>query len=220
MNTHAPLIGITVVALWATVACPQLRDDDFEPRLGDLGGGGATAGAGVAGGDGDGGPGSAGMGAAGGGGSSMPPLADSGTEPGPTVCRSDEVTAQDGACYFVDSAALTWAEARRSCQARGNGWDLVTIGNTTQNDLVASSTGFEAWIGATDAVDEGRWLWVNEDAPFFEVDVAPTTGFSNWSDGEPNNYDGSDCLRILTTGQWADWPCDSTRGFVCGHRAP
>jgi hypothetical protein len=220
MDAHAPLVGIMVAALWATVACPQLRDDDFKPRLGDLGGGGTSAGAGVAGGDG--GPGSAGTGAVGGAGPSTPPPADSGTEPEPTVvdCGSDEVTAQDGACYFIDSAALTWAEARTSCQARGSGWDLVTIGSTTQNDLVASSTGFEAWLGATDAVDEGRWLWVDEDAPFFEVDVASTTGFANWSDGEPNDYDGSDCLRILTTGEWADWPCDSTRGFVCSHRAP
>ena len=41
----------------------------------------------------------------------------------------------------------------------------------------------------------------------------------NWTAGEPNDFDGSDCLRILTTGEWADWPCDSLLGQIC-RRAP
>jgi hypothetical protein len=128
--------------------------------------------------------------------------------------------APSGACYFVESAVSTWAEARTSCQARGDGWDLVTIGDAAQNEFVLSVAGFEAWIGATDGADEGTWLWVNEEASFFEVGAATSAGFANWSDGEPNDYDDSDCLRILTTGEWADWPCESPLGHVCGFRAP
>jgi hypothetical protein len=142
---------------------------------------------------------------------------DGGAEP--TVgCGADAVLAPNGVCYFIDSTTRTWADARSSCQARGTSWDLVTIYDTARNDFVLSVTSFEAWIGATDAVDEGTWSWVDSDTPFFEVG-GTNTGFANWTAGEPNDFDGSDCLRILTTGQWADWPCDSLLGSVC-RRAP
>ena len=232
MRAYAAAIGIPVVALCATVGCPQLKDDDFKPR-GGVGDGGTTrARAGTTGGDGVGGSdggssacnaGSGGCRAgAGAGGASGSPQVDSGTvpEPTPAVCGLDEVTAPNGVCYFIDSSASTWAEARARCQARGTTWDLVTINDATRNDFVLSITGFEAWIGATDVGDEGAWLWVDEDVAFFEVNAATNARFANWSDGEPNDYEDSDCLRMLTTGQWADWPCDSLLGNVCRSRPP
>ena len=230
--------AIAIAALCATVGCPQLRDDDFELGLDGVAGAGGTGGvAGAAGADGlgagngggsgcvasgdcgaDAGPGGAGAGAGGSAGSTQ---GGGGTlsEPPLVGCRPEEAVAPNGVCYFVDSTARTWADARASCQARGSGWDLVTIGDTARNDLVQVMTGFEAWIGATDVVDEGAWVWVDAETPFFDVDAATIGGFANWTAGEPNDYDDSDCLRMLTTGQWADWPCDSLLGHVC-RRAP
>lgn len=238
MNGYARSRALTIVALCATVACPQLREDDFEPRLDGVGGDGAMSGSGgTAGDDGLGagngggggcdvaaagcgvaGSGGAGAGAGTGGTAGAPAQPDGGTQP--TIgCSPDEAVAPNGVCYFVDSTTRTWAEARASCQARGAGWDLVTIYDTARNDFVLSVTGFEAWIGATDAGDEGTWVWVDAETPFFELDAATNVGFANWTAGEPNDFDGSDCLRILTTGEWADWPCDSLLGQIC-RRAP
>jgi len=242
MKVYASSIGIAVAGVCVGVGCPQLRKDDFGTRLGDVGAGGTASGiAGAAGGDGQGGSGGgsntcdarsggcgvdAGPGGAGAGGAGEDAgtfgaaQADSGTEPEAVACALDEETGPNGECYFVDGADGTWSEARTSCQSRGIGWDLVSISDAAENDFVLSITGYEAWIGATDGVAEGTWSWVGEGAPFFEVDATESAGFAYWSDGEPNDFDGSDCLRILTTGLWADWPCDSLLGHVCERRTP
>ena len=241
MNLSVSSIGITVTALCAGLGCPQLKNDDFLPLVTSGGGAGGTASGigGTSGTGGDGGNGGDGdscgaglggcgidtggsAGTAGSGGASNPSEADSGAGPDSSApaCGPDEVTGPSGECYFVVSATSTWSAARTSCQARGSGWDLVAIGDGAQNDFVLSITGFEAWVGATD-VTEGEWYWVNDGAPFFEVGAATASGrFTNWTADEPNDYDDSDCLRILTTGEWADFPCDSPLGHVCGRPTP
>jgi hypothetical protein len=230
MMAFARSSAITTVVLCATVGCPQLKEDDFEPLLG--GDAGATSGsAGAAGLGGNGGGAAcnaaggcdadAGLaGASGAGGSAGASTAGAGGSQATVGCGPEEVIAPNGVCYFIDPTTRTWADARASCQARGSGWDLVTIYDTARNDFVLSITGFEAWIGATDAADEGAWVWVDADASFFEVAAATNAGFANWTAGEPNDFDGSDCLRILTTGLWADWPCDSLLGQVCRRTPP
>jgi hypothetical protein len=226
MKLDAASIALAVAALCVEVGCPQLKDDDFRTRSVNVGGGGTTGGSagglisgGSGGATGSCGAGSGGCAGSGGSAGASPADAiDGGTE---SRCGPDEVRGPNGACYFADSAERSWSEARATCEARGVGWDLVAIGDAEENALVLSTTGYEAWIGATDLVREGSWLWVDEADPFFEVDAdADSARFTNWSGGEPNDYDDSDCLRILTTGLWADLPCDSPRGHVCRRRVP
>jgi lectin-like protein len=237
MKVHPASIAVTVTGLCVGLGCPQLRDDDFLKRSIDAADGGTPSGSGGAtGGQGLGGSGgarpcdagSSGCGAdtilvggAGAGGSDPAPTdGGAGAGAGPADCALDESTGPNGACYFADSGESTWSEARASCQSRGDGWDLAAIGDAAEDGFVLSLTGYEAWVGATDIDTEGAWVWVNEGTPFFLVGaVEENTRFNNWTDGEPNDYDGSDCMRILTTGLWADWPCDSLLGHVC-RRAP
>jgi len=221
-----------VVGLCVGVGCPQLRDDDFRSGSVNVGGGGTAGGIdGIAGGEALGGrggatgtcgAGSGGCADAGSGGSAgeSPPIdGGTGAEPG-SGCGVDEVRGPNGDCYFADSAESTWSAARTSCQSRGAGWDLVAISDADENALVLSTTGYEAWIGAVDVVSEGSWLWVDDVEPFFEVGADDSARFTNWAEDEPNDYEDSDCLRILTTGLWADWPCDSPLGHVCRRRMP
>jgi Lectin C-type domain len=226
MKRSVPSIGLALTGLFFGAGCPQLRDDDFRPRSVNVGGGGTTSGAaGIAGADAAGGSvgADAGRGGSGDAGSTETPAESDGgaAGPGPVGCGLAEVTGPNGSCYFADSAESTWSEARASCQSRGVGWELVAIGDADENALVLSIAGYEAWIGATDAVSEGTWLWVDEVVPFFEVDADTGGGrFTSWAEDEPNDFDGSDCLRILTTGLWADWPCDSPLGHVCRRPRP
>lgn len=228
MKLDSASVGLAVAALCVEVGCPQLKSDDFASRSVNVGGGGTTGGVGgglTSGGSGgasgtcaaaSGGCADAGRGGSAGSSPAAPIDGGSGSR-----CGLDEVRGPNGACYFADRAERSWSGARASCEARGVGWDLVAIGDAEENAFVLSTTGYEAWIGATDLVREGAWLWVHEADPFFEVGAdAGSTRFTNWSGGEPNDYDDSDCLRILTTGLWADWPCDSPRGHVCRRRVP
>jgi hypothetical protein len=139
-----------------------------------------------------------------------------------TRCGTDGTLGPNGDCYSAGATEKTWLEARQSCQDRGADWDLAKIRDAEENEFVLTITGFEAWIGATDETNEGTWLWVSDDGPFFDVDGlgdASVQPYSNWNVGEPNDGSDSDCLRILTTGFWADWECDSVKGYVCQQTA-
>jgi len=217
---------LMATALCFNTGCPQMLEDDFAPSAPIVAGGG-SAGQG----NGSGGTGS--------GAGSTPDecewrrgsrcgedadgsvLAPDSGSVAATGCGTDEIRGPNGDCYLAGSTEKTWSQARASCQARGSGWDLATIRDAEENAFALSITGFEAWIGATDATDEGVWLWVRDAAPFFDVaDAVLGSPFTAWSSNEPNDADNSDCLRILTTGLWADWACDSVKGYVCQETLP
>ena len=63
------------------------------------------------------------------------------------------------------------------------------------------------WVGGTDVVTEGEWLWVPSDDPI----PAPSDPGSHWGDGEPNN---GDCLTYVE-GQWDDRSCGFSYPSVC-----
>ena len=53
------------------------------------------------------------------------------------------------------------------------------------------SHGAEAvWLGASDAEQEGRWVWLANGAALEDT-------YSNWAEGEPNDYgDGEECASM------------------------
>jgi hypothetical protein len=227
----------TVYGLLATAGCPQLKSDDFSAIEAAGGGdadasvkpdcGGAAGSACSAGGS----AGSttvapdardagahAGGGAGGGSGGNAvnDTIADASLE-----CESDALRGPDGNCYFADPTPSTWSEARESCQQRGEGWDLAALHGAAENDFVVALAGYEAWLGGTDLAEEGTWVWVRDGVSFFTVGAEPTSVFTPWSADEPNDFEDSDCLRVLTTGLWADWDCeDGAYGHVCQRELP
>jgi hypothetical protein len=202
------------LSLFAVTGCPQMKDDDFGRRAATrsepdasvtFAGDGGSAGAHTA-------PPDAAEGGMAGSGDSV---VDAGSG-----CERDAVRGPGDICYFADPSLSTWADARASCQRRGPGWDLAAPRNATANDFILGLTGYEAWIGGTDVAQEGAWIWVPDGASFFTVGADAGAEFTAWSSGEPNDYEDSDCLRVLTTGDWADWACaDPAFGHVC-QRAP
>jgi len=64
------------------------------------------------------------------------------------------------------------------------------------------------WLGATDNVKEGSWIWQSS---------GKTATYTNWADGEPNNCcGGENCLVMYTSqGKWNDGTCPSSISIMC-----
>jgi hypothetical protein len=216
-------------ALLATVGCPQTKDDDFHWIEAVGGSSSSDASVTAACRDGITAPGCDGGGSiattldAGAGGSSNAD-ADAGSDADASAslaCENDAVRGPNGDCYFSDATQSTWSAARTSCLGRGEGWDLAASLNATENDFIVQLTGYEAWIGGTDVASEGTWIWVRDGQSFFTVGADAGAAFAPWNGGEPNDQNDSDCLRVLTTGLWADWPCGAAiYGHVCQRTLP
>ena len=118
-----------------------------------------------------------------------------------------------GRSYQIYRQELTWQQAEARCLEMGG--HLAIVRNAAENQFLAAmmkAGGLDAaWLGATDAKVEGRWVWVD----------GTNMSYSNWGPGQPNNKgDGEDHLILLLkfNATWSDQPNSSTQhdpGFIC-----
>ncbi|XP_023264465.1 macrophage mannose receptor 1-like [Seriola lalandi dorsalis] len=116
-------------------------------------------------------------------------------------------------CYLFNYLSMrTWAEARADCVNQGG--DLLSITDPFEQAFIqgviqASPTGISLWMGGHDSVTEGGWEWT-DGSPFRYI---------RWSAGNPDNYQGEDCLSIyINGGYWNDDNCEYKRGYICERR--
>ncbi|CAL9682123.1 unnamed protein product [Knipowitschia caucasica] len=116
-------------------------------------------------------------------------------------------------CYLLNVLSLrTWAEARADCLHQGG--DLVSITDPSEQGFIQAviqqtPTGVSLWMGGHDSVTEGGWEWT-DGSPFRYI---------RWSSGNPDDYDGEDCLSIfINDGYWNDDNCENKRGYICKKR--
>ena len=86
--------------------------------------------------------------------------------------------------YLAVLELMTWAAA--AAYAESIGGHLVTVGDDAENRFLVNlaqerGSPHNFWIGLSDQVQEGIFLWVNGESSIY----------SNWNTGEPNNA-GSD----------------------------
>lgn len=67
------------------------------------------------------------------------------------------------------------------------------------------------WIGLTDEVVEGKWIWYGTNT---------TASFFDWNGGEPTNAGGNEhCVHVYLYSEnnfnWNDLPCTSENFFIC-----
>jgi hypothetical protein len=134
------------------------------------------------------------------------------------LCAGGDNHASDtatGACFLFFTGPKTRADAQADCVAHQS--QLAIVRSAQQNAIVQSIIGAsDAFLGATDAINEGAYLWPDN------------TGFTftNFRAGEPNNGGGQfqeDCLVIEGSrgGSWDDRPCapppagSGAYGYVC-----
>lgn len=97
-----------------------------------------------------------------------------------------------GRNYYVSNITQTWTQAQTTCAA--NGGHLAYIPDVQTNALLNAGVGGGAFIGYTDQVTEGTWVWENN----------YPSGYTNWYPGEPNNSGNEDYGHMLANGQWND----------------
>ena len=149
-----------------------------------------------------------------------PPLPDLDPSASASFCEPDWHHA-DGSCFHMLAGAeadwKTWPAAEAACQELGG--NLASIASKAQNDVVkallAEVEGMDTcWIGLTDAVEEGAWVWSDGERA--------TAGFIDWQGSSPDNYTpddphcavslaGEDCVRISRDG-WRDKVCEFKSG--------
>ncbi|KAK3594116.1 hypothetical protein CHS0354_040890 [Potamilus streckersoni] len=89
------------------------------------------------------------------------------------------------------------------------------IGNNVSFDIIFPLYHLgETWIGATDILIEGDWVWANSGVGL------SSRGYTNWLAGETNNTgENENCLGLFNTGFWNDAYCDTHLHYICEKEA-
>ena len=107
---------------------------------------------------------------------------------------------------FIDIPA-SWKEASDYCDNLGG--YLVTINSADENEHVLQISNGGIWLGATDEMEEGTWVWVS-DEPW---------EFTYWAQNQPDNFTNEDFLTLGSYGEdparWNDAPPGDFMPFVC-----
>lgn len=121
--------------------------------------------------------------------------------------------------YVNNGGAISWTAAEAAAELRtyyGQQGYLATITSQTENDFLTDKLGADAWIGASDAAEEGAWKWATgpETGDLISTGTAPGTvtpadgAFNNWNSGEPNNAGNEHYAEIYCSGdnpgKWND----------------
>ncbi|XP_059130549.1 mannose-binding protein A-like [Peromyscus eremicus] len=78
--------------------------------------------------------------------------------------------------------------------------------NAEENKAIQEVAKGNAYIGITDEVTEGQFMYV----------TGGKLTYSNWKQNEPNDYgSGEDCVIMLESGIWNDVSCQSSFIAVC-----
>ncbi|KAK2830730.1 hypothetical protein Q5P01_018661 [Channa striata] len=125
---------------------------------------------------------------------------------------------QGGKCYYFSFGGATWQQSRDECRRQGG--ELVKIDSREEQEFLESIVRKEMkddedkfWIGLTDLVVEGRWLWVDGS----ELN----TSLTFWNRNEPDNWKGEDCVRMgVKAGaddlrSWFDRACHIEQRRIC-----
>ncbi|HRE73842.1 MAG TPA: lectin-like protein [Flavobacteriales bacterium] len=110
-----------------------------------------------------------------------------------------------GRNYYMSLNAQTWNNSSTLCSA--NGGHLAHIPNQEVNDYLQASAPSSqiSFIGLTDVVTEGLYIWQNNYAP----------SFTNWATGQPDNASNEDFVELRhSDGMWNDRNGTMTRNCI------
>ena len=91
---------------------------------------------------------------------------------------------------------------------------VYTCQNTTLLEITCTGSiklyPLDYWfIGLTDNVVEGDWVWVNSKSPL-------RVTYRKWRAGEPNDDGVQNCaILVPPTSNWDDVSCESKNHYIC-----
>ncbi|XP_061736835.1 CD209 antigen-like protein E [Nerophis ophidion] len=111
-------------------------------------------------------------------------------------------------CYYISSQRRSWDKSRQDCLQRHA--DLVII-NSRQEQAFLTGFTEAAWIGMSDRVQEGNWIW---------VDGTPVNRDKlKWAPGQPDGaFGGEDCGDLRTMSNFLglnDSKCSAQSKWIC-----
>lgn len=105
--------------------------------------------------------------------------------------------------FYYSLISQTWTAAQTTCQ--NNGGNLATVPDAATNTFLNTHATAGCFIGYTDQVTEGTFLW---------ADGSPTT-YTNWNAGEPNNSGNEDYTTLqVPSATWNDINGTVTAPFI------
>uniref|UniRef100_A0A8C9JD59 C-type lectin domain-containing protein n=1 Tax=Panthera tigris altaica TaxID=74533 RepID=A0A8C9JD59_PANTA len=106
--------------------------------------------------------------------------------------------------YVTNGERMPFSKVKAQCaelQAT-----VATPKNAEENKAIQDMAGSPAFLGITDEVTEGRFMYV----------TGGRLAYSNWKRDEPNDHgSGEDCVILLQDGLWNDISCSSSFLAVC-----
>ncbi|XP_033842144.1 galactose-specific lectin nattectin-like [Periophthalmus magnuspinnatus] len=125
----------------------------------------------------------------------------------------DGWTRFESRCFKFFNEKKSWINAEKICHSLGA--NLPSIHSLEQNrfimDMIVKSTGTNSptWLGGTDAVEEGKWLW--SDGSVWDFTHWPPSG------SQPDNAAGKEhCLMMNWDATfWNDAPNSWSLVYIC-----
>ncbi|KAG2458572.1 MRC1 protein, partial [Polypterus senegalus] len=105
-------------------------------------------------------------------------------------------------------AALTWHEARKSCQQQDSDLlSIVELHEQTYLTGLTNSLSTPLWMGLNSLDFESGWQW-SDGSPF---------RYLNWAPGSPSHVPGLNCAVINPGkgGKWESDQCSKKLGYIC-----
>ncbi|KAI8493661.1 Collectin-11 [Branchiostoma belcheri] len=114
-------------------------------------------------------------------------------------------------CYkFPNKTDLrNYTDAKSVCQADGG--RLAMPKDKATNDFLIKNMYMEIWIGLTDEVTEGTWVW--------EDGTQLGTGWNNWGQVPTPNNPLHNCAALTAASQWFEGACSFNVRYVCEVKA-
>jgi len=126
----------------------------------------------------------------------VPP--DAALPPDAFGCPASYTERVPGSCYRLVTTGRTWDAAEADCEAAGA--HLAVVDDPTENAFVSTNQ----WIGATENVTPGTFVWV----------TGAALGFTGWATGEPGAAGGASCVEARTDG-WHDDNGPELKPYAC-----
>ncbi|XP_006023404.1 C-type lectin domain family 17, member A-like isoform X1 [Alligator sinensis] len=123
----------------------------------------------------------------------------------PVKCPSNWKMFEEN-CYYFSNQSKNWKDAKQFCT--DNGSDLVVV-NTENEQLFLkmhvnrSST---YWLGLSDTVREGNWVWVDGSPIITSFWLVPRN---------TDNREEEDCASMQPDGKWNDVSCFLNNYWIC-----